>query len=101
MQIDIPPQLTHITFTMNITAINRNIVLELDQRPEESKGGIVLPSQYSEAPTEGTVTSVGGQVDTVSVGDVVGFPAHLGTRIVIGGKEILLIEEPKALYVRG
>lgn len=86
---------------MKITAIGTNIVLKLNDRAQESRGGIALPSQYSQAETEGEVMSVGSRVADVKVGDLVGFPKHLGTLFTHQQDEFLILDESKALYVRG
>lgn len=81
-------------------AIGNNVVLELIERKTMSDGGLALPQSAVSPNTEGTVTSVGNRVESVEVGWIVGFPSHLGTRLEKGGKDILVIQEEKLLYVR-
>ena len=72
----------------------------MKERERQTEGGIALPEVSVRPNTEGTVTSVGAEVTSVEVGQVVGFPSHLGTRLEHKGKDILVIEESKLLYVR-
>lgn len=80
-------------------AILNKVVIEMSERQTETEGGIVLPEVSVKPHTEGTIISAGEQVEDVKVGDKVGFPSHLGTRLEHKGKDILVIEEFRLLYV--
>lgn len=81
-------------------AIRTNVVVELVDREDKTDGGIALPEVSQQPNTEGTITSVGIDVNGLTEGQVVGFPAHLGTRVVYKGTESVVIDSNKLLYVR-
>jgi co-chaperonin GroES (HSP10) len=85
---------------MKVTPIGTNVVIQMSSREEMTSGGIAIPTRCSEPSTEGVILAVGGKVETVSEGDTVGFPAHLGTRFESREAEGLIIDEAKLLYVR-
>ena len=72
----------------------------MNDRKLASEGGIAIPERFAKPENEGTVANVGAEVSEVTEGDVVGYPAHLGTRFEAGGTDWLIIEESKLLYVR-
>jgi co-chaperonin GroES (HSP10) len=80
-------------------AIKKNVLVELDPRVEISKGGIYL-AEKSQRPEEwGTVVSVGGECELLSVGERVYIPSTQGTRFEIDGKDMILILEKRILAV--
>lgn len=83
-------------------AIGNNLVIEMNERQSVTDGGIVIPEVSVKPNTEGVVSSVGPEVDIegIEVGVEVGFPSHLGTRLEHAGKDILVIDASKILYVR-
>ena len=85
---------------MKLTAVKRNVAVQLLPRRESSDGGIFIPELSRDVTTEGTVLSVGDEVSTVKAGDVVGVPKHLGTVMEIGSNEVVVIDHSKLLYVR-
>ncbi len=82
-------------------AIGTKVVVVMSERESITDGGIAIPESSVKPNTEGVVVSVGRDVkESVAEGDTVGFPAHLGTRLEHAGRDILVIEASKLLYVR-
>lgn len=80
-------------------AVGHNVVIEMAER-ETQVGGIVIPDQFTEPATEGEVTSIGRDVELIAPRDIVGYPSHLGTRVVVCGRDYLIIDYRKLLYLR-
>lgn len=86
---------------MSIKAVYDKVVVQLEDRTAESKGGIFIPERVREAELEGKVLSIGPMVDLpIEVGSTVGVARTSGTVAIIGGKEILFVQAEKLLYVR-
>jgi co-chaperonin GroES (HSP10) len=83
-----------------LTAIGSNVAIRMNDRVLESAGGIAIPVTVAKPEKEGVVASIGNRVEDVKVGDTVGFPGHLGTRMEVGGEDWLVIDASKLLYVR-
>lgn len=82
-------------------AIGTRVVIEMSERESITEGGIAIPESSVKPNTEGVIVSVGQEVtEDVKEGDTVGFPSHLGTRLEHAGKDILVIDASKLIYVR-
>lgn len=76
-----------------------DILLVHPDKPEEvSHGGIIIPDIAKEVPVWGTVLAYGEQTKQgLDTGDRVLVPKHLGTHIIFGKVDAILIQESKVL----
>jgi len=79
----------------SITMTGERVLVELKARKTESDGGIVIPEFSQVAETWGTVKAIGPKVKDLKLEDEVMVEKHLGTHIVKGGSEFIIIEESK------
>lgn len=86
---------------MNLKPLHDNIVIRVNEETQ-SAGGIVIPTNAAEKPSQGTVLAVGpgarkddGDLVPVSVktGDVVVFKQYAGTTIKVEGEEVLVVRD--------
>jgi chaperonin GroES len=84
------------------------LVVEPQERQEQTPSGLVLPETAKEKPQEGEVLSVGpGRRDDdgkridmdVAVGDTVLFAKYAGTEVKIDGKKLLILKESDVLAI--
>lgn len=102
-----PSSLSAIPSKM-ITPLDDRIIVAVDQMPEKTQGGIIIPGVVAERPNRGTVMAAGpgrrnkkGVVRPldVNVGDVVLFPQYAGQKIEIGANEFLILREEEILGI--
>ncbi|MBF0548211.1 MAG: co-chaperone GroES [Candidatus Riflebacteria bacterium] len=94
---------------MNVVPTRNRVLLEVQEREEKTKGGIILPDTASkDKPHEGRVVAVGsGRVDNkghvvpmqVKKGDKVIFSEWSGSEIEVDGKKYLIIKDEDLLAV--
>lgn len=86
---------------MNLKPLHDNIVIRVNEETQ-SAGGIVIPTNAAEKPSQGTVLAVGpgalqdnGKLAPISVktGDVVVFKQYAGTTIKVEGEEVLVVRD--------
>jgi chaperonin GroES len=91
-----------------IQPLHDKVLVERVESQEKTAGGIVLPDNAKEKPTEGRVVAVGhGRVTdegeriplSVRAGDRVLFGSFAGTAIRDAGKEYLILEEGDLLGI--
>ena len=87
---------------------DRVLVKRLEEEPEKTKGGIIIPDTAKEKPQQGKVVAVGkGKVNEdgkvtpldVRVGDRVLFGKYAGSEVKIDGDEHLIMREEDILGV--
>ncbi len=91
-----------------IKPLGDRVVIQVLEREEKTKSGIVLPDTAKEKPQEGKVVAVGagkvlenGQrvaID-VKVGDKVIYSKYAGTEVKIDGVEYLIVSERDILAI--
>jgi chaperonin GroES len=88
--------------------LSDRLVVEREQAPTKTPGGIVLPDGSKDKPQRGMVLAVGpGRFDgngkrlemQVKVGDRVLFTQYAGSEIKVDGDKILLLREDEVLAV--
>ena len=93
---------------MKFRPLKDNVVVEILEAEEKTKGGLFLPDTAKEKPQEAKVISVGtgrrlknGDVVPPSVkkGDKILFGKYSGTEVKIEGEEYLIISERDILAV--
>ena len=93
---------------MKVHPLYDRLLVERNDAPEKTKGGLFLPSSSSEKPSQGTVLAVGdghlkedGIIKPLQVksGDIVVFGKYAGTEIKIEGKEFLILREEDVLGI--
>ncbi|USS87815.1 co-chaperone GroES [Fructilactobacillus hinvesii] len=88
--------------------IGDRVIIEVQDQPEETVGGIVLAENAKEKPTQGKVVAVGtGRIldngekvaPVVNEGDVVVFDKYAGTKVNDGDQEYLVMHESDLLAI--
>lgn len=91
-----------------IKPLGDRVVIQVLEREEKTKSGIVLPDTAKEKPQEGKVVAVGtGKVldngqrvaIEVKVGDKVIYSKYAGTEVKIDGVEYLIVGERDILAI--
>lgn len=91
-----------------IKPLGDRVVIQVLEKEEKTKSGIVLPDTAKEKPQEGKIVAVGtgkmldnGQRVALDVkeGDKVIFSKYAGTEIKIDGKEYLILSERDVLAI--
>jgi chaperonin GroES len=93
---------------MKFRPIRDNVVVQVLEAKEKTKGGLFLPDTAKEKPQEGKVISVGtgqrlknGKVIPISVkkGDKILFSKYSGNEVKIGTEEYLIVSEKDILAI--
>ena len=84
---------------MEMRPVGKRVLLEKDDAPETSEGGILLPSDSREQPLEARVLAAGDAVTLVSKDDMVIFPSFSGTTFSISGREVIVLDEDDIMLV--
>ena len=95
---------------MKFKPLKDNVVVQVLEAAEKTKGGLFLPDSAQEKPQEGKVISVGagrklknGKVVAPSVkkGDKILFSKYAGNEIKIDDQEYLIVSEKDILAILG
>lgn len=87
---------------MKIRPLHDRVVVRRKEEEEKTAGGIVLPGNAKEKPSQGEVIAVGngrilenGETRSlaVKVGDTVVFGQYAGNTVKINGEELLIMSE--------
>ncbi len=87
---------------MKIRPLHDRVVVRRNEEETKSAGGIVLPGNAKEKPSQGEVLAVGNgkvldngdvQAMSVKVGDKVVFGQYAGNTVKIDGEELLIMSE--------
>jgi len=87
---------------MKIRPLHDRVVVRRKEEEEETAGGIVLPGNAKEKPSQGEVIAVGngrvqdnGEVRPLAVkaGDTVVFGQYAGNTVKIDGEDLLIMSE--------
>jgi len=87
---------------MKIRPLHDRVVVRRKEEEEKTAGGIVLPGNAQEKPSQGEVLAVGegktldnGEVrkPAVKVGDQVVFGQFVGNTVKVDGEELLIMSE--------
>lgn len=94
---------------MNLRPLADRVIVEPQDKEEQTSGGILLPETAKEKPQEGIILAAGpGRWDEdgkkrlpleVAVNDRVVFAKYSGTEIKIGDKKLLILSEKDILAV--
>lgn len=93
---------------MKIRPLHDRVLVKRLEEMNKTKGGIIIPDNAKEKPSEGIVEAVGngfvaedGKIlpMSVKVGDKVLFAKWSGNEIKIGGEDRLIIKESEILAV--
>lgn len=79
-----------------------NVIIERTEQSKTTDGGIIIPDNAKERPSNGVVVAAGTNVEHVSVGDKVLFSKYAGTEVVLPGdsREVgLLVREEDILSI--
>lgn len=87
---------------MKIRPLHDRVVVRRKEEEEKTAGGIVLPGNAKEKPSQGEVIAVGNgrvldngetRALAVSVGDTVVFGQYAGNTVKIDGEDLLIMSE--------
>lgn len=79
--------------------LGKRVLLVKDEAPEESAGGIILPSDSREQPLSARVVAVGHTVTQVAKGDEVIYASFAGTTFTIGDQDVIVVDEEDIMLV--
>ena len=78
---------------IGIEAIGEMVLLAMENAPEKTDSGLLLPEEAREKMNVGLVEAVGPDAESVSEGDRVIYRHYSGTKIEWMGMDYLLIQE--------
>jgi chaperonin GroES len=93
---------------MKFRPLNDRVLVKRTESESKSAGGIIIPDNAKEKPTEAVVVAVGegkalenGKVKKldVKVGDRIFFRKHSGNDVTIGGEEHIILREDDVLAI--
>ena len=93
---------------MNVRPLFDRVLVERQEEPSKTRGGLFLPESAKEKPMQGKILAVGegrvaddGKVTPlqVKVGDLVAFGKYAGTEIQIDGEDRLILREEDILGI--
>jgi chaperonin GroES len=97
-----------LTLPAYLTPLEDRLVIELEGSSNTTSGGLIIPGTVSVRPSRGKVLAAGrgrrnkkGQVRPldVHVGDSVLFSEWAGTKLDLGGREVLILREDEILGI--
>lgn len=88
---------------MKVTPIGSRVLIEFEEAPERTTGGLYIPQTAQEKTQIGKVVAVGTDTEkekiAVKVGDSVLYEKYAGTTISVDGKDMLLINSKDILAI--
>jgi chaperonin GroES len=93
---------------MNIRPLFDRVLVERQEEPTKTRGGLFLPESAKEKPMQGKILAAGegrvaddGKITPlqVKVGDLVAFGKYAGTEIQLDGEERLILREEDILGI--
>jgi len=78
---------------VGIEPIGEMVLLAMENAPEKTESGLLLPEEARERMNVGTVQAVGSDASKVSVGDRVVYRQFSGTKVEWMSVDYLLIEQ--------
>ncbi len=93
---------------MNLKPLYNNVILELIEEQEKTRGGIIIPDTAKEKPSRAKVIAIGegirnkeGKLEpmSVKVGDEVIFAKWTGSEIKVEGKDYIILKETDVLAI--
>ena len=78
---------------IGIEPIGEMVLLAMENAPEKTDSGLLLPEEAREKMNVGLVEAVGPDAKSISVGDRVIYRQYSGTKIEWMGMDYLLIQE--------
>lgn len=93
---------------MQLKPLHDRVVVQRLEEETKSAGGIIIPDNHTEKPSQGKIMAVGtgyrlndGSTKAldVKVGDTVLFGKYSGTAVKVQGQEVLVMKEEEILGV--
>lgn len=93
---------------MQLKPLHDRVVVQRLEEETKSAGGIIIPDNHTEKPSQGKIMAVGtgyrlndGSTKAldVKVGDTVLFGKYSGTAVKVQGQEVLVMKEDEILGV--
>ena len=78
---------------IGIETIGEMVLIAMENAPEKTDSGLLLPEEAREKMNVGLVEAVGPDAKSISVGDRVIYRQYSGTKIEWMGMDYLLIQE--------
>jgi len=77
---------------MNFQPLGNRVLVERVEEKQTTASGIIIPDNAKEKPSQGKVVAVGGDVESISMGDTVVFGKYSGNEIALDGREYLILD---------
>ncbi len=77
---------------MNFQPLGNRVLVERVEDAQTTASGIIIPDNAKEKPSQGKIIAVGGDVETISVGDVVVFGKYSGNEITLNSHAYLIMD---------
>ncbi|MFQ5454741.1 MAG: co-chaperone GroES [Nitrospirota bacterium] len=84
---------------MKFRPLKDRVFVSYATEAEKTAGGIYIPEAAKEKPQKGSVESIGSEVNSVKVGDVILFDKYSGSKITIDDTEYLILKEDDILGI--
>ena len=78
---------------IGIEPIGEMVLLAMENAPEKTASGLLIPEEARESMNVGIVEAVGHDTESISVGDRVVYRQYSGTKMEWMGQDFLLIKE--------
>jgi chaperonin GroES len=75
------------------------VLIDIQEPPKQTTGGIFIPDTVNEKPDQGIVLSVGPEVRAVQAGNRVLFSKYGGSNLQYSGKTVKILSEKDILAI--
>ena len=65
----------------------------------KTKSGLIIPDKSREKPKSGTVLAIGSLTEVIQKGDTVLYPPNVGTKVLLDGKDFIILREDELLAI--
>ncbi|WP_345984957.1 co-chaperone GroES [Sulfurimonas sp. HSL-1656] len=77
---------------MNFQPLGNRVLVERVEDAQTTASGIIIPDNAKEKPSQGKIVAIGGDVESIAVGDTVVFGKYSGNELSLDGKEYLIMD---------
>jgi chaperonin GroES len=84
---------------MNFQPLGARVLVKRVEEENKTASGIIIPDNAKEKPSRASVVAAGGDVEGISVGDVVVFGKYNGTDLSLDGEDYLVLEQDDILGI--
>lgn len=84
---------------MSVRPLKDRVLLQRQEAPEKTPGGLFIPENAKEKPTYAKVISVGREATDVKKDDVVLISKYAGSEVKVNGESMVLVKEEEILGI--